>query len=367
MNIQRYLLLIATVCLLLFIIERLAPGGIQAQAWQPKPAPALTGTWQGNDRLDDATAEQRGLDGPDTVIVGPDRMRYTGVGDGRILRWRDGEAPQTFVKLDGRPVGMNFGPDGTLYVADEVRAVIWAVSPAGSAKILVDRIGARRFRFINDVYIADDQRLYFTESTRRWGLAENRRALIEHGGDGGVFLRHPDGRVEQVLDGLEFANGVVLASDESYLLVAETGAYRITRLWLKGPRAGQRETLLDNLPGFPGDLSVAPDGSYWGSFFSPRNNLLDRLAAKPYLRRLLARLPLSLLPQAKPYPFVFRFDGEGRVLETLQDSRESQRPSFSSVVQHGDELLMGTPGGVGAIDADTVWQLRLPAKSKQKR
>ena len=39
------------------------------------------------------------------------------------------------------------------------------------------------------------------------------------------------------MDGLQFANGVVLSPDESYLLVAETGAYRITRLWLGGARA----------------------------------------------------------------------------------------------------------------------------------
>lgn len=46
------------------------------------------------------------------------------------------------------------------------------------------------------------------------------------------------------------------------------------------------------------------------------------------------------------YPFVFRFDGEGRVLETLQASASSGLPSFSSVVQSGDELLLGSPGGL---------------------
>lgn len=353
----------ALVLLLLMATPILAgwflPGGLEPVAWRPASVPALTGTWQSNDRLAAAELEQRGLLGPDTVIVGPDGLRYTGVGDGRILRWRKGEAPQTFVKLEGRPVGMNFGPDGSLYAADEERAVVWRIAPDGSQAIIADRIGERRFKFLNDVFIARDGRLFFTESTRRWGLADNKRALLEHGGDGGVFLRRPNGQIEQVLDGLNFANGVVLAPDESYLLVAETGAYRVTRLWLAGPRAGQREVLLDNLPGFPGDLSIAPDGSYWCSFFSPRKVLMDRLGPYPGLRKLVGRLPLAWLPKPEAYPFVFRFDGEGRILEQLQDYSGRRLPSFSSVVQHGDELLMGTPGGVGEIDADTVWRLPL--------
>lgn len=33
-----------------------------------------------------------------------------------------------------------------------------------------------------------------------------------------------------------YANGVALSRDESYLLLAETGALRILRIWLKGPK-----------------------------------------------------------------------------------------------------------------------------------
>lgn len=344
---------------LVIAVGLFSPGGINAVAWHPKTAPELTGEWLINDRLDSAVAEQRGLAGPDTVIVGPDGKRYTGVGDGRILRWSQDGPVEEFAKLDGRPVGMNFGPDGTLYAADEEHAVIWKISSQGEVEQLLDSIDGRRFRFLNDVAIARDNRLFFSESTSRWGLADNKRAMLEHGGDGGVFVRNPDGEILQLLDALEFANGVVLSADESYLMVAETGAYRVTRLWLDGPRKGQREVLLDNLPGFPGDLSMAPDGSFWCSFFSPRKALLDKLATMPLARRLLARLPTSMLPKPKAYPFVFRFDGQGNILETLQDATATARPSFSSVVQDGDTLLMGTPGGVGEIDADTAWRVAL--------
>ena len=56
---------------------------------------------------------------------------------------------------------------------------------------------------------------------------------------------------------------------------------------------------------------------------------------------------------------LYRFDGEGRVLETLQASADANLPSFSSVVQSGNDLLLGSPGGVGEIDADRVYRVSL--------
>jgi sugar lactone lactonase YvrE len=354
---MRTLLVAALLAGLAYLL--LWPTALQPVAWRPQPVPAAEGIWAANRRLDSAVLEQAGLPGPDTVVVDNQGRRYSGIGDGRIVRWRAGEPAQTFVKLAGRPVGMNFAPDGSLYAADEANAVIWRVSPQGQAERVVQSTAQQPFTFLNDVIIARDGRLFFSEASSRWGLADNKLALLEHGGDGKVFVRYPDGRIEQVLDGLEFANGVVLAPDESYLLVAETGAYRITRLWLNGPRAGEREVLVDNLPAFPGDLSLAPDGSYWCSFFSPRKAVLDALAPWPLARKIASRLPRALLTKPVTYPFVFRFDGEGRVLETLQASADANLPSFSSVVQSGDDLLLGSPGGVGEIDADRVYRVSL--------
>jgi sugar lactone lactonase YvrE len=338
----------------------LAPGGLRPEAWQPPPALPAAGVWAPNQRLDAAAPEQTGLAGPDTVVPGADGYRYTAVDGGRVLRWRPEGPREEFVRVEGRPVGLNFGADGSLYGADELYGRLWKITPERQVQRLADSVGGRRFNFLNDVWIAADGSVYFSESTRRWSLRDNPRAMIEHAADGGVYVWRPDGRVEPVLEQLYFPNGVVLSPAQDYLLVAETGAYRISRYWLGGPRAGQREVLLDRLPGFPGDLSLAPDGqSYWGSLLTARNPLLDRLGPKPWLRALLGRLPLAWLPPAKPFPYVFRFDGDGRVLETLQASPGSPLPTFSSVVQDGDSLLLGTAGGVGAIDSDRAYRLPL--------
>ena len=42
-----------------------------------------------------------------------------------------------------------------------------------------------------------------------------------------------------LLRGLNFANGVAVSHDQTYVLVNETGSYRVVRYWLEGPKKGQ--------------------------------------------------------------------------------------------------------------------------------
>ena len=79
------------------------------------------------------------------------------------------------------------------------------------------------------------------------------------------------------------------------MVVAETGAYRLTRLWLSGPDAGRSDVLVDNLPGFPDNIARRDDGLIWIAMGSPRNAMLDRLAARaPAVRRLLTCYPFGV-------------------------------------------------------------------------
>ena len=84
-----------------------------------------------------------------------------------------------------------------------------------------------------------------------------------------------------MLDGLAFANGVALAADESYVAVAETGARTVVRHWLTGPRAGQRDHLATDLPGYPDNIARGSDGLIWVTIASPRDPLVERLQSGP--------------------------------------------------------------------------------------
>src|SRR5438477_600147 len=106
------------------------------------------------------------------------------------------------------------------------------------------------------------------------------RGRVLTGVEDGRILR-VDGLTEPgaaLLEGLQFANGLALSADESFLVVAETGARRLTRCWLTGPTAGRAEPFAENLPGMPDNIwRAAPDGPIWVSLAGPRVPPLDLL------------------------------------------------------------------------------------------
>ncbi|HSU00164.1 MAG TPA: hypothetical protein VLJ85_21140 [Geodermatophilus sp.] len=89
------------------------------------------------------------------------------------------------------------------------------------------------------------------------------------------------------------------APDGSSPLFAGTAAYRVSRYWPTGPRAGSIEQPVEDLPGFPDNMSLGSDGLPWIGIAAPRNALLDRLLPLPgVLRQLVWNLPDALRPAA---------------------------------------------------------------------
>jgi sugar lactone lactonase YvrE len=149
------------------------------------------------------------------------------------------------------------------------------------------------------------------------------------------------GTTRVLLDGLEFANGVALAPDDSFVLVAETGAYRVLRYWLQGRRAGECEVFVDNLPGFPDNIKTGTGGIFWIALAAPRSATLDALAPRPFLRKLVARVPSFLLPAPAGYGFVIGVNNEGQVVYNLQDP-SGDLAYVTSAVEYKGELYLAS-------------------------
>ena len=205
-----------------------------------------------------------------------------------------------------------------------------------------DLIEGQPLRVCNNAAIARDGTIWFSDSSARFALEHWKGDLLEHSGTGRLLRRHPDGRVEVMLTGLHFANGVALAADESFVTVAETGAYRLTRLWLTGPDAGRHDVLVDNLPGFPDNISRGSDGLIWIAIGSPRNAALDLLAPRPpVLRKMLWAMPDALLPKPANTVWTQAVDDTGRLVHDLQTST----PGFSMVTgvrEHEGTVWLGS-------------------------
>jgi len=275
------------------------------------------------------------------VVDGAGRV-VTGVDDGRLLRVGPDGRVEVVADTGGRPLGIELLGDGRLLVCDARRGLL-AADPATSAvEVLVDRVAGEPMRFCNNAAVAGDGTVYFSDSSRRFGIDHWRADLLEHSGTGRLLRRDPGGAVEVLLDGLQFANGVALAADESFVTVAETGAYRLTRLWLAGERTGRTDLLADNLPGFPDNLSTGTGGLIWVALGGPRNPLLDRLHRRhPALRRAVWALPERLQPKPVRTLWVLAVDAGGAVVHDLQGPGDDYT-MVTGVREHGGRLYLGS-------------------------
>lgn len=170
--------------------------------------------------------------------------------------------------------------------------------------------------------------------------------IMEQSASGRVLAYDPDAKaVRIVAHGISFANGIALSADGQTLFVTETGRYRI---WKVDSRASgldvrggspQASVLIDNLPGYPDNLMRGRDGRIWAGLFRPRNPAADGLSDKPFIRKILLRLPRFLLPLGKPYGHVFAFDENGRIVEDLQDPSGAY-PETTGATETADRLYI---------------------------
>jgi len=107
------------------------------------------------------------------------------------------------------------------------------------------------------------------------------------------------------LQDLYFANSEALSQQEDFVLINEIYHYRIVQYWRKGPTAGTHEIFIDNLPGFPDNISNNHKGTFWPALFTVRNEIVDILHTSPFLKKIqLSKLPKIFWPKPKPYGLV---------------------------------------------------------------
>jgi sugar lactone lactonase YvrE len=337
------------------------PTGLDPEEWDPADAP----DWEANHKLVSASILHPELDGPEAVVIDAKGRVVTGLADGRIVRFEPtfGSPVETVAKTGGRPLGVAYDAGGRLFVADATRGLL-AVTDGGGVEVLSAEQGGRRFRFTDDLAIAGDGTVYFTDASDRFSMGEFEMEIVEHRARGRVLAYDPAAKATSlVADKLYFANGIALGPGEEYLLVAETASYRIRKVWLGGERRGQVETLVDNLPGFPDNIRWSPARKvFWVALGAPRNGTLDWLASHPFLRNAVVRLPSFLQPAPDQHSFVLGYDEKGKLVYDLQGSGESAYVPIASAMEHDGVLYLGSfsGNGVARIAAPQVGQKSQP-------
>lgn len=321
----------------------LSPSPVDSQAWEAPSPPSLRGVLAPNERLRLADLLARGeVYGPEDTAFDDEGRLYTGTQDGWIMRVnRDGKT-EKWLETGGRPLGLVFDGSGQLIVADAWKGLL-SISPDRAVTVLTREAEGLPFGFTDDVDIAPDGRIYFTDASSRFHQPDYMLDLLEMRPHGRLLRYDPDtGRTEKLIDNLHFANGVAVSPEGDYLLVNETWKYRILRYWLKGRKAGQAEVFIDNLPGFPDNLAVDSEGRYWVAFPTLRNSQVDALHKQPWLKDLVAKLPDSLQPPVQEYGLVLALDDQAQILTSLHDTQGTHLQEITSVQPHDGALYFGS-------------------------
>ena len=170
----------------------------------------------------------------------------------------------------GRPLGIRV-KGARLYVADAYFGVFAATLDAAtldgnatSSEWLVrtDSVSPA-LRFVNDLDVASDGKLFFTDSSFMHSRRDNRLLVFDNPPAARLLVLRPGAaKPEVVLTGGYFLNGVQLLPDESAVVVVELGRLRLLRCRLPlAPGATcEPEVFADNLPGVPDNVRLSRDG-----------------------------------------------------------------------------------------------------------
>jgi sugar lactone lactonase YvrE len=325
------------------------PVPVDPVAWDTPKDRGLVDPFGPDDRLKRAKSIDLGdYHSPEDVALGHDGKLYATAANGFVLQVDPDGQVQLFADVGGRALGIETDTDGSLVVANAYLG-LQRVHADGSVESLLGELNGNPIVFANDLAIAADGTIYFSDSSSKFGAEQSGGIyegslldILEHGGHGRIIrFDRGSGQAEVIIRDLNFANGVAISDDQSYLLISDLGSYRILKHWLQGPDKGTTEVLLENLPAFADNINNGLNGRFWIGMISPRNELVDNLSDKPLLRKIVRRLPPFLRPRAERYAHVIAINGGGEVLMNLQDPA-ARYSSLTGVLETGDRLYFST-------------------------
>ncbi|HQT79791.1 MAG: ABC transporter permease [Rhodospirillales bacterium 20-64-7] len=322
------------------------------------PAPSIEAgsgsPYAHNDRL--VNAQAIGLDqieGPEDVILDRQDRVYGSTRDGNIIRFSgpNFEQREVFAHIGGRPLGMQFDKDENLIVAVAGMGV-YGIKPDGAVFKVTDETNRTwyklnddsRLRMADDLDIAPDGKIYFSDCTTRYEMTTNTLDVMEGRPNGRLVCYDPaTKKTSTVLNHFYFPNGICVSHDGQSVLIASTSLCKVFRYWIEGPRKGSLEILIDDLPGLADNINRASDGNYWLALVGIRSPAFDLAMRNPGLRlRMVKQVPIDeWLAPGMNHGCVLKFTEQGEVLGSWWDPSGISHSTLTSMREHKGYLYLG--------------------------
>ncbi|KAK6149074.1 hypothetical protein DH2020_016599 [Rehmannia glutinosa] len=314
-----------------------------------------------------------GAVGPESLsFEGSGDGPYTGVSDGRIIRWRANESqwvdfavtsperdgcvgPHDHTQMEhicGRPLGLRFNVNTSeLYIADAYMGLLVVGPSGGLASPVAKEVDGVAFGFTNSLDIDQNSGVvYFTDSSTRFPR-RNYVSIIISGDNTGRLIKFETKTKKTTLlvNNLKFPNGVALSQSGDFLLFVETTTCKLYKFWLKTSKAGNLEVIAQ-FPGFPDNIKRNRNGEFWVAINSHRGKLLEWLISNPWIGNTLVRV--SPVDVTKLHSCLARLiggngmgiklDRDGNVVEVLDSSKGKKWKFVSEVEEENGNLWIGS-------------------------
>jgi Strictosidine synthase len=285
----------------------------------------------------------------------------------------------------GRPLGYHIHPHtGHLIICDSLKGLTQYDLKTKTLQTIANQDDdGNPIIYANDLDISENTGdIYFSDSSQippamnRMGFYDTMASYVltalQGQGTGRLLVHHAPARstdnenfrgsvddtTKVLVDGLYFANGVALAKDDSYVLVAETAAKRVWKVFLKGEKAGTKSILIDILPGYPDGITRASvdsaniennvsEDAFWIAIIVKDSPILKIINKGGKHARWIASWLVQLLPPpVKPFGMVMKVSGAtGEILQVYKDPKGKVVSGISGVQEVDNKLWMGHLGG----------------------
>lgn len=327
---------------------------------------------------------------------------YTGLADGRIVRLAGNDVVTVAHVTDqscqglwemskcGRPLGTRFDSRGQLYTIDAYHGLKKIDVSTGQVTTVLDvtrgPVAGRKVIFVDDFALDEGAGerggnvYYISDSSAKWPLEFVNLVVVEHETSGRILRYDEDTKqVTVVASGIGFPNGVEITDDREAILYNELNKRRIFKLYIRGPRKGERVLFAENLPGEPDNIrrSASTTETYWVALYAGKSAnfvdqdpALDWVSTTPSVRKAFIRLfyhfgdvlysvgkTLNFVPlqdfgfnmralyhyqqMYKPRGLVVELDKNGKIIRALHspDGKTTHLAEAREVIENGARVL----------------------------